>query len=152
MLDHQLSTKTDMDFSNVVIICFENGVFNLRHHYSKCPGQIETVTVLQHVRPSVRPEKFPGICWRTHGGNDLKFFMLMYLDHPQNWLDYGCGLWIFLLLVLLWLSETGQIWGCWAFPGDCMEGICWNFACWCILATFRTDELSWGKIFIWKKK
>ena len=99
-----------------------------------------TVTVLQHVRPSVRPEKFPGICWRTHGGNDLKFFMLMYLDHLQNQLDYGCGLSIFLLLVLLWLSETGQIWGCWAFLGDCMEGICWNFACWCILATFRTDE------------
>ena len=44
-----------------------------------------TVSVLQHVRPlsarpSVRPERFPGICRRKHGGNGLKFYMLMYLD------------------------------------------------------------------------
>ena len=37
------------------------------------------------VCPSVRPERFPGICRRTHGGNGLKFYMLMYLDHLQNW-------------------------------------------------------------------
>ena len=36
--------------------------------------------------------------------------MLMYHDHLQNWLIYGHGLLIFLLLALLWLSETGQIW------------------------------------------
>ena len=42
------------------------------------------VTVLRHVRPSVRPERFPGICRRMHGGNGLKFYMLMYLDHLQN--------------------------------------------------------------------
>ena len=28
---------------------------------------------------SVRPERFPDICQRTHGGNGLKFCMLMYL-------------------------------------------------------------------------
>ena len=27
----------------------------------------------------------------------------------------------------------------WAFAGELMEGITWNFACWCILSTFRTD-------------
>ena len=58
-----------------------------------------TVTVLRHVRPSVRPsvrpERFPGICRRMHGGIGLKFYMLMYLDHLQNWLVYGCGLLIF---------------------------------------------------------
>ena len=47
------------------------------------------------VRPSVRPERFLGICWRTHGGNGLKFYMLMYLDHLQNWLVYVHGLLIF---------------------------------------------------------
>ena len=66
-----------------------------------------TVTVLRHICPSVRPERFPGICQRTHGGNGLKFCMLMYRDHLQNWLDYGHGLSIFLLLAPLWLSEMG---------------------------------------------
>ena len=70
-----------------------------------------TVTVLQHVRPSVRPsvlpERFPGICRRMHGGIGLKFYMLMYLDHLQNWLVYGHSLLIFRILALFWLSETG---------------------------------------------
>ena len=41
--------------------------------------------------------------------------MLLYPDHYQNWLDYGYGLVIFLILVQFWLSETGQIWGFHAF-------------------------------------
>ena len=35
---------------------------------------------------------FPGIFTKTHLGNGLKFCMLMYLDHFQNWLDYGYSL------------------------------------------------------------
>ena len=106
-----------------------------------------TITVLRHVPPSVRlsvcpsvrPERFPGICRRMHGGIGLKFYMLMYLDHLQNWLVYGYGLLIFLILALFWLSETGQILGFRAFPGERMEEMAWNFARWCILTTFRTD-------------
>ena len=49
----------------------------------------------------VRLEMFPGICRRTHGGN----CMLMYLGYLQNWLDYGHGLFIFLLLAPLWLRD-----------------------------------------------
>ena len=45
---------------------------------------------------------FPCISGRTHG---VKFCMLLYLDHLQNWLDYGQS------LALFWLSEVGQIWG-----------------------------------------
>ena len=101
---------------------------------SVCPS------VRLSVRPSVRPERFPGICWRMHGRISLKFYMLMYLDHHQNWLVYGHGLLIFLILALFWLSETGQIWGFRAFPGERMEGMAWNFARWCILTTFRTDK------------
>ena len=94
-----------------------------------------TVTVLRHVRPSVRPsvcpsvrpERFRGICHRMHGGISLKFYMLMYLDHCQNWLVYGHGLLIFLILALFWLSETGQIWGFRVFPGERIEGMAWNF-------------------------
>ena len=101
--------------------------------FSGCPS------VHLSVRPSVRLERFPGICRRTHGGNGLKFCMVMYLDHLQNWIDYGHGLLIFLLLTPLWLSETGQIGGFRAFPGERMEGMGWHFAWWCILTTFRTD-------------
>ena len=43
------------------------------------------LSVRPSVRPSIRPERFPGICRRMHGGISLKFYMLMYLDHLQNW-------------------------------------------------------------------
>ena len=45
----------------------------------------------------------------------------MYLDHRQNWLFYGHGLLIFLILALFWLSEMGQISGFRVFPGEHME-------------------------------
>ena len=83
---------------------------------------------------------FPGISRRTHGGNDLKFCTLMNLDHLQNWLVYGHGLLIFLILALFWLSETGQIWGFRAFPRERMEEMTWNFTGWCTLSTFRTGK------------
>ena len=47
--------------------------------------------------PSVRPERFTGICRRTHGGNGPTFCLLMYHGHLENWLDYGHGLLIFLI-------------------------------------------------------
>ena len=100
-----------------------------RNRFTACPS----------IRLSVRLERFPGICWRMHGGISLKFYMLMYLGHLQNWLVYGHGLLIFLILALFWLSETGQIWGFRAFPGERMEGMAWNLARWCILSTFRID-------------
>ena len=104
-----------------------------RNRFTACPS------VRPSICPSVRPERFPGICRRTHGGNDLKFYTLMSLDHLQNWLVYGHGLLIFLILALFWLSEAGQIWGFRAFLGERMEEMAWNFARLCILTTFRTD-------------
>ena len=77
---------------------------------------------------------------KLHGGNGLKFYILMYLERLQNWLVYGHGLLIFLILVQFWLSETGQIWGFRAFPGECMEEMASNFARWIILTTFKTDQ------------
>ena len=91
------------------------------------------------VRLFVCPDRFLHISQRTHGEKGLKFCMLMYPDHLQKWLDFGHGLLIFFLLPSLWLRETSQIWGFRAFPGECMEGRACNFACWCILTTFRTD-------------
>ena len=104
------------------------------NRFTACPSVRPSVRL--SVRPSVRPERFPGICRRMHGGIGLKFYLLMYLDHLQNWLVYGRGL---LILALFWISETGQIWGFRAFPGERMEGLAWNFTCWCILTIFRTD-------------
>ena len=142
----------------------------------------------------------------------LKFCMLMYPDHFQNWLDYGyiwsiflilglfrlsethgkiwgfqafwsCsvdfphygdpladigqnmwGFWrmcgskcggegggifptlcveccLVLILALFWLSETGQIWGFRAFPGESMEGMAWNFARWWLVY----GHVSWSR-------
>ena len=105
-----------------------------RDHFVACPSERLSVGLFFH------PERFPGICRRTRGGNGLKFCMLMCLGHLQNWLDYGHGLLIFLLLASLWLSESGQIWGFRAFPGEHTVGMSWNFACWCILTIFRNDE------------
>ena len=64
--------------------------------------------------------------------------MLMYPYHLQNWLVLGHGLLTFVILALFWLSETGQIWGFWAFPGERMDEMAWNMVCCCILTTFRT--------------
>ena len=54
--------------------------------------------------------KWPGIC------------MLMYLEHLQNWVDYGHSLLIFPILALFWVREMVQIWGFWScsvdFPHD----------------------------------
>ena len=109
-----------------------------RYRFTACPSVRPSVCP-PSVCPSVRPERFPGICRSMLGGISLKFYMLMYLDHLQNWLVYGHGLLVFLILALFWLSETGQIWGFRAFPGERMEGMAWNFARWCIFTTLRTD-------------
>ena len=67
------------------------------------------------VRPSVR-RGFRAFFRRTYWGNGLKSYMLVCLDHLQNWLVYGHSLLIFLILALFRLSETGQTWGFRAFP------------------------------------
>ena len=69
--------------------------------------------------------------FRTIGRSQLSnpsdlpcFCMMMYPDCLQNWLDFGHGLLIFLILVQLWLiySETGHIWGFCSFWGECLKG------------------------------
>ena len=56
-----------------------------------------------------------GIVLRTHGRSWLKFGMLIYPDHLQNWLDFVHGLLIFLIFscplcgsVRVWLPLRGQ--------------------------------------------
>ena len=51
---------------------------------------------------------FPGITWRALGRNGLKFYMLMYPDHLQKWIDSDHDLWIFFILTPLWLGETAS--------------------------------------------
>ena len=67
----------------------------------------------------------------------------MHADHLQNWLDYGHGQLIFLILVPLWLSETGQISGFKTFPWEHMKGIAWNFILsWPLLELIRLCSQS----------
>ena len=49
-----------------------------RNRFTACPS------VRLSVRPSVRPKRFPGICRRMHGGNGVKFYMLMYLHSGET--------------------------------------------------------------------
>ena len=58
---------------------------------------------------------------------------------PSQLISSGSQSVDFLILGLFWLSETGQISGFRAFPGERMEGMACNMVCCCILATFRTD-------------
>ena len=91
------------------------------------------------LKTTVHPDRFQEISRRMHGEKGLKLIRLIYPDHLQNWLDYSHSLLIFLILALFWPSEMGQIWGYQAFPRKRLGGMAWNFACWCVLTTFRTD-------------
>ena len=72
--------------------------------------------------PSVRPDRFPDIFWRTHGENIIKYRKLMYPDNLQNCLDCCHGLLIFLNFAgFFLLSETGQICGFRTFPRERLE-------------------------------
>ena len=70
--------------------------------------------------------RFLGISQRTHEGNGLKFCIVLNPVHLWSWLDYGYGLVIFIILVLFWFSEMGQIWGFRAFTGETIEEMAWN--------------------------
>ena len=79
---------------------------------------------------------FPENTWR-------KWPEILHADvswPPSEWLVYGHHLLIFLIWALFWLSELSQIWGFRAFPGERMEEMAWNFARWCILTTYSTDQ------------
>ena len=56
-----------------------------------------------------------------HRRNGLQFGVFMYPQHIQNGLNFGHGLLIFLVLALILLSETGQIWGFRVFLEERME-------------------------------
>ena len=89
---------------------------------------------------------FPGILWRTHGRNGLKFGMLMDPDKLHTWLDFSLGLLIFLLLVQFWFSEASQILGLWSFYGEHMEGLAWHLqGFWnhCVLCHLPIETQKW---------
>ena len=143
-------------WKKIVSIPFYASAFRRRRHYvfglsirptcTWVPWSTRpTVTVLRHVRPSVRPSvrssgevsgHLPVNAWR-----EWPEILHADVSWPSSEL---ISLWPwyvdFLILALFWLSETGQIWGFRAFPGERLEEMAWNFAWWCILTTFRTDQ------------
>ena len=67
--------------------------------------------------------------------NGLKFGILAYPDHFQNWLDFVTLLWFFQILSLWNRTDLG-------FPGvfvKRMEGVAWSLAYWGIPTNYRTD-------------
>ena len=72
------------------------------------PTNRDRFTACPSVRSSVRPSVRRGF-WAFAGerieGMACKFYMLMYLDHLQNWLVCSYGLLIFLIFAVFWLNE-----------------------------------------------
>ena len=85
-------------------------------HPSACPLDLVNLSFFSNLGPVC-------ICWRNHWKNGLKFGILMYPDHFQNWLNLDHGLLIFLIWGQCWLSEEGKIWDFQAFHGEHMEEI-----------------------------
>ena len=155
----------DIFYLGWVIICYASAFRHQRHyvfgfsvHPSVPPtkaqntifppvhgsvGLIPTITLFRSVHLSVHPSRkvsghFPENAWREwpeiwHADvswppSELMRLWSQFVDFSSSWHNF-------------WLGEMGEIWGFRAFPGKCMEGIAWNLACWCILTTFRTDEI-----------
>ena len=98
-----------------------------RNRFTACPS----------VSPSVRRgfrafagERMAGMTW------NYTCWCILTIFRSDLFMAVVC--WFFIILTLFWLSETGQIWGFRSFSGR-MEEISWNFTCWCILTTYRTD-------------
>ena len=91
--------------------------------------------------------------------------------HRQDWLDFGHGLLIFLLLASIWLSETGQIWSLGVFSAERMvvyidfanqmtsrlcyivilfiyslkyESLVWNIIFWQFWCMYTHIKLAWN--------
>ena len=65
--------------------------------------------------------RFPGISFRTHIENSLKFYMLMYLNHPQNWFVYDQSLLILLILALFDSVKRVKFWVSGHFPENALR-------------------------------
>ena len=94
-----------------------------------------TMTVLRHVRPSGEVSRhLPENAWREwpeilHTDVSWPLSELIRLwSWSVDFPPFGATL-------TLW---NGSIWGFRAFPREHINGMAWNFACCCILGTFRT--------------
>ena len=73
-------------------------VRSLKYTLSTCTWVHWSIWATVTVFRSVCLDRFPSISHRTYVRNGLKFCMLVYPDHLQNWLDLGHSLLIFLHL------------------------------------------------------
>ena len=129
-----------------IIICWVCTEYSLTHarrvyylnHTISCPflsviwGNGVLVYMYETLSKTIKTHKEKNKTWKTCQNQLSSLWILM--DH-HFWV-----LLIFLIFVLFRLSETGQIWGFRGYPGERMEGMAWNFACWCILTTFSIGE------------
>ena len=114
-------------FSNVFI--FYASAFRRRRHYVF--GSSVRPSIRPSVRPSVRPsEAWNTLFWPVHGSVGPP-------DQPLPF--YGMSVRPSVRLSVRPSVRPSVRRGFRAFAGECMEGLAWNFTCWCILTTFRTD-------------
>ena len=80
----------------------------------------------------------PGIFWKMHERNGLNLGILMDPDHLQQWLKFGYGLFIFLILVPFFSRWKNEIY---VFLRTPVINDCKKFSCWCKLTAFRTAQI-----------
>ena len=78
------------------------------------------------------------IFFRTLGRDSLTFYMLVYPDQIWDWLHFGHGPMVFLMLASCLLSETGHFFRIFL---EHMGGMATNCACWFIVTTSRADYM-----------
>ena len=109
--------KSKRPFSNHMLVCLTNP---------------DRLSVPRGFRPFPR-KLVEGTAWNLACWRVLTTFGSNYILVTLCWFSKFFG--------AILLSETGHIWGFWAFPGERMEGISWNLACWCVLTTFTTNKI-----------
>ena len=103
---------------------FYASAFRRRRHY------VFGLSIRPSVRPSVRPsEAWNTLFWPVHG----------FVGPPDQPLPfYGMSVRPSVCPSVRLSVRPSVRRGFRAFAGECMEGLAWNFACWCILTIFRT--------------
>ena len=108
-----------------VCVCFYASAFRRRRHY------VFGLSVRPSVRPSVRSLKYPLLTCTCVRWSTRPTVTVLRHVRPSAEIKFSED-------VRPSVRPSVRR-GFRAFAGECMEGLAWNFICWCILTTFRTD-------------
>ena len=121
LLYHKFCSKHGTPLSMSLSLAFYAFAFRRRRHY------VFGLSVRPSVRPSVRSLKYPLLtCTWVRWSTRPNVTILRHV-RPSVRLSVSPSV------------RPSVRRGFRAFAGECMEGLAWNFICWCILTIFRTD-------------